>query len=110
MEKYLYFCETTTAPSTATHTGLYPTTSVTAVEAASITSTTVVLVPRDGTRTSEDKVTLTHASGDHKNVMADIAACVNSGSSSGPFIEVADRENNIFNVRGVTGVQITTAD
>ena len=74
------------------------------------TTTDILLVPRDGTGTTEDKVTLTHADLDHKNVMNSLVAMINAQKNNDPFVVVADAQNSIFNIDGVTAVTITSAD
>ena len=79
MERYLYFTNPndTGAPDTNAELAMYPTSSVTNIFAASATTTTINFVPRDGTGTTEDVVTLTHADGDHKNVMGALVSMIN---------------------------------
>ena len=110
MERYLYFVKTTDAPDATQEVALYPTSSVTAIEVASATTTDIILVPRDGTGTTEDNVTLTHASGDNKNVINALVAMINAQKNNDPFVVVADAQNSIFNIDGVTAVSITSAD
>tara|TARA_Y100000592_G_C5425042_1_gene295254 strand:- start:535 stop:867 length:333 start_codon:yes stop_codon:yes gene_type:complete len=110
MERYLYFVKTTDAPDATQEVALYPTSSVTAIEVASATTTDILLVPRDGTGTTEDKVTLTHADLDHKNVINSLVAMINAQKNNDPFVVVADAQNSIFNIDGVTAVSISSAD
>ena len=110
MERYLYFVKTTDAPDATQEVALYPTSSVTAIEAASATTTDILLVPRDGSGTTEDKVTLTHADLDHKNVMNALVAMINAQKNNDPFVVVADAQNSIFNINGVTAVSIASTD
>ena len=67
-------------------------------------------MPRDGTGSTEDKVTLTHADLDHKNVMNALVAMINAQKNNDPFVVVADAQNSIFNINGVTAVTISSAD
>jgi len=110
MERYLYFVKTTDAPDATQEVALYPTSNVTAIEAASATTTDILLVPRDGTGTTEDKVTLTHADLDHKNVINALVAMINAQKNNDPFVVVADAQNSIFNINGVTAVSIASTD
>jgi len=110
MERFLYFVKTTDAPDANAELAMYPTSSVTAIEAATATTTDIIVVPRDGTGTTEDKVTLTHADLDHKNVMNALVAMINAQKNNDPFVVVADAQNSIFNIDGVTAVSITSPD
>jgi hypothetical protein len=112
MERYLYFCnpDDTGAPNTTGEVAMYPTSSVTNIFAASATTTTINFVPRDGTGTTEDKVVLTHADGDHKNVMNALVSMINAEKNNSPFQVVSDKENSVFNITGVTACAITSAD
>jgi hypothetical protein len=110
MERFLYFVKTTDAPDANAELAMYPTSSVTGIDAISLTQTNIRLVPRDGTGTTEDNVTLTHASGDNKNVMNALVAMINAQKNKDPFVVVADAQNSIFNIDGVTAVSITSAD
>tara|TARA_R100000458_G_C8260719_1_gene236248 strand:+ start:1309 stop:1647 length:339 start_codon:yes stop_codon:yes gene_type:complete len=112
MERYLYFTnpDDTGAPNQTNEIAMYPTSAVRAIIAASATTTTIDLVPRDGTISSEDTVTLTHADGDHKNVMSELAAMINAEKNNSPFQVVSDKENEVFNITGVTGCTISSAD
>ena len=110
MERYLYFVKTSDAPDATQEVALYPTSAVTAIEVASATTTDILFVPRDGVGTAEDKVTLTHADLDHKNVMNALVAMINAQKNNDPFVVVADAQNSIFNIDGVTAVGITSAD
>jgi hypothetical protein len=55
MERYLYFTNPndTGAPNANAEVALYPTSAVTAIFAASLTTTTINFVPRDGAGTAE---------------------------------------------------------
>ena len=118
MERYLYFCNNdadgsgsaTDAPNTNAELAMSPTSSVRAIFAASATTTTVNLVPRDGSTTTEDVVTLTHADGNHKAVFNALVAIINAEKNNKPFAVVSDKENSIFNLPGVTACAITSAD
>jgi len=112
MERYLYFTNPndTGAPDTNLELAMYPTSSVTAIFAASATTTTINFVPRDGTGTSEDKVVLTHSDGDHKNVMGALVSMINAEKNKSPFQVVSDKEKSIFNISGVTACAITSPD
>jgi len=112
MERYLYFTNPndTSAPDATQELAMYPTSSVTAIFAASATTTTINFVPRDGTTTTEDVVTLTHADGDHKNVMGALVSMINAEKNNSPFQVVSDKEKSIFNISGVTACAITSAD
>ena len=110
MERYLYFTTTTTDLNGNTEVAMYPTSSVTAIFAASATETTINMVPRDGSVTTEDFVTLTHSEGDHKNVMSALVAMINAEKNNNPFVVVADKFNGIFNITGVTNCAVTSAD
>ena len=112
MERYLYFTNPNDsgAPNANAELAMYPTSSVTAIFAASATTTTINFVPRDGTSTTEDLVTLTHADGDNKNVMNELVAMINAEKNNSPFQVVADKEKSVFNISGVTACAITTAD
>ena len=112
MERYLYFTNPndTGAPDANAELAMYPTSSVTAIFAASATTTTINFVPRDGTGTTEDVVTLTHASGDNKNVISALVSMINAEKNISPFQVVSDKENSVFNISGVTACAITSAD
>lgn len=109
MERYLYFANPndTGAPDATAELAMYPTSAVTAIFAASATTTTINLVPADGTGTTEDVVVLTHADGDHKAVMDALVSMINAQGNNNPFQVVADKENSIFNIAGVTASAIT---
>tara|TARA_A200000159_G_scaffold161446_1_gene183414 strand:+ start:551 stop:877 length:327 start_codon:yes stop_codon:yes gene_type:complete len=108
MERYLYF--TDSAADGNADLAMYPTSSVTAVFAASATTTTINFVPRDGTGTTEDVITLTHSDGDHKNVMSDLVAIINAEKNNSPFAVVCDAINGVYNLGSVTSLAITSAD
>jgi|TARA_R110000823_G_scaffold299708_1_gene420434 hypothetical protein len=112
MERYLYFTNPNDAgaPNANAELAMYPTSSVTAIFAASATTTTINLVPRDGTGTTEDVVTLTHVDGDHKNVIGALVAMINAEKNNSPFVVIADKEKGVFNINGVTACAITSAD
>ena len=112
MERYLYFTNPNDAgaPDTNAELAMYPTSSVTNIFAASATTTTINFVPRDGTRTTEDVVTLTHADGDHKTVMSELVAIINAEKNNSPFQVISDKESSVFNITGVTACAITSAD
>jgi hypothetical protein len=112
MERYLYFTNPSgsAAPDGGTELAMYPTSSVTNIFAASATTTTINFVPRDGTGSSEDLVTLTHTDGDHKNVMGALVSMINAEKNNSPFQVVSDKEKSIFNITGVTACAITSAD
>lgn len=111
MERFLYFVKTSDAPDATQEVALFPTSSVTALEGGAASNTTIIrLVPRDGTGTTEDIVTLTHAANDQKNVMNALVAMINAQKNKDPFVVVADAQNSIFNIDGVTAVSITSAD
>ena len=108
MERYLYF--TDSAADGDNDLALRPTSSVRAIFAASATTTTINLEPRDGTGTTEDLVTLTHADGDHKAVMNDLVAIINAERNNNPFAVVCDAINGVYNIKGVTALTIAGAD
>ena len=103
MERYLYFTNPNdpggNTPNATQELAMYPTSSLTNIFAASATTTTINFVPRDGTRTTEDVVTLTHADGDHKAVFNALVAMIN-----------AEKNNSPFNINGVTACAITSID
>lgn len=112
MERYLYF---TDPAGSATSDGdaeiaMYPTSSVTCMFAASATTTKINMVPRDGTETTEDIITLTHASGGSKDVIDALVSMINAEKNKHPFQVVADDANGVYNIAGVTACDITTAD
>jgi len=106
MERFLYFVKTTDAPDANGEVALYPTSSLTSIEPSSSSTARTVLrfVPRDGTVTTEDSVTLDHADGDHKKVFNGVVALVNAQKNKDPFVVAADDQNSIYNIDGVTGV------
>ena len=108
MERYLYFTDSDITGNADL--ALYPTSSVTAIFAASATTTTINFVPRDGTGTTEDVIVLTHDDGDHKAVMSDLVAIINAGISKNPFAVVCDAINGVYNVGSVSSLAITSAD
>ena len=112
MERYLYFTNPndTGAPNANAELAMYPTSAVTCIFAASATTTTINLVPRDGTVSAEDVITLTHADGDHKNVMNELVAMINAEKNKNPFQVVSDKEKSVFNITGVTACAITSPD
>jgi len=110
MERFLYFVKTTDAPDATQEVALYPTSSVTSIEPGSATTTVINLVPRDGSGTTEDTVTLTHTDGDHKNVINGLVSIINAQKNNDPFAVVADAQNSTFNIAGVTAVAISSAD
>ena len=86
MERYLYFTNPDSgAPDANAELAMYPTSSVTAIFAASATTTTINFVPRDGTGSTEDVVTLTHADGDHKSVIGALVSMINAEKNNSPF-------------------------
>jgi hypothetical protein len=111
MERYLYFTNPNSgAPDANQELAMYPTSSVTAIFASDATHTTINMIPRDGTFQFEDTVILTHADGDHKNVMGALVSMINAEKNNSPFVVVADTENGVFNINGVTACAITSAD
>ena len=112
MERYLYFTNPndTGAPNANAELAMYPTSAVTCFFASTATRTTINFVPRDGTGTTEDVVTLTHASGDNKNVISALVSMINAEKNNSPFQVVSDKENSVFNISGVTACAITSAD
>jgi hypothetical protein len=110
MERYLYFTTTTGTLDNNAEVAMYPTSSVTAINAASATTTRINMVPRDWAGTTEDVVTLTHIDGDHKNVMTALVAIINAEKNNNPFAVVADEFNGIFNITGVTNCAVVSAD
>ena len=77
---------------------------------ASATTTEVKFTNRAGTAVISDIIVLTHAKNDHKNVMKALASLANTERTNAPFVVVADVENSIFNIDGVTACAITSAD
>ena len=112
MERYLYFTnpDDTGAPDANAEIAMYPTSAVTCFFASTATRTTINFVPRDGTVNDEDKIVLIHAEGDHKNVMSELVAMINAEKNNSPFQVVSDKEKSVFNITGVTGCIITSAD
>ena len=118
MEKYLYFVDTSgnASPAGNQQMAMYPTSSIRAIFASSATETRINLTPRDGVIPTdggagvEDLVKITHADGDHKAVMSALVAMINSEKNNNPFIVVGDKEHGIFNIAGVTDVDITSND
>lgn len=114
MERYLYFTNPndTGAPDSNAEVAMYPTSSVTAIFAASATTTTINLVPRDGAAAGDDHdtIVLTHTSGGHKVVMDELVSMINAEKNNSPFQVVSDKENSVFNLTGVTACAITSAD
>tara|TARA_R100000951_G_C2628989_1_gene177006 strand:- start:759 stop:1091 length:333 start_codon:yes stop_codon:yes gene_type:complete len=110
MERYLYFVKTSDAPDATQEVALYPTSSVTAIEGGSSTSTVVRLVPRDGSGTTEDKITLSHGVNNQKVVMNSLVSLINAQKNKDPFVVAFDAENDIINIEGVTAVSIASAD
>ena len=111
MERYLYFTNPNSgAPDGNQELALYPTSSILAIFASSATETKINMLPRDGAGTAEDIIRLTHADGDHKAVMNALVAMINAEKNNNPFVVVADKENGIFNISGVTAVHITSND
>lgn len=112
MERYLYFTNPNDsgAPNAAGELAMYAVSNCNGFFARGATTTTVSFVPRDGTGSTEDYVTLTHADGDHKNVFNALVEMINARKNKSPFQVVSDKENSIFNISGVTACTITTAD
>lgn len=109
MEKYLYFTSQTTVDSNA-DAALYPASHMTIMNPASATTTEIKFVNRAGTAVILNTVTLTHAENDHKNVMKALASLASTERTNAPFVVVADTENGIFNIDGVTACAIVSAD
>lgn len=109
MEKYLYFSSVSTVDSNA-DAALYPASHMTIMNPASATTTEVKFVNRAGTAVILNTVVLTHTKNDHKNVMKALASLANTERTNAPFVVVADTENSIFNIDGVTACAITSAD
>ena len=109
MEKYLYFSSVSTVDSNA-DAALYPASHMTIINPASINTTEVKFINRAGTAVILNTVVLTHAENDHKNVMKALASMVNTERTNAPFVVVADKENSIFNIDGVTACAIVSAD
>ena len=114
MERYLYFTNPndTGAPNANAELAMYPTSSVRAIFASAATTTTINFAPRDGAAAGDDHdtVVLTHADGDHKNVMSALVSMINAEKNNKPFQVVSDKENGVFNISGVTACAITSAD
>tara|TARA_B100000902_G_C27080317_1_gene798574 strand:+ start:112 stop:456 length:345 start_codon:yes stop_codon:yes gene_type:complete len=112
MERYLYFTDPSGAavPDGDAEIAMYPTSSVTCIFAASATTTTINMVPRDGTETTEDVITLTHTSGGNKVVIDGLVSMINAEKNNNPFQVVADDANGVYNIAGVTACNITSAD
>jgi len=109
MEKYLYFSSTTPVDS-LNDASLYSASKMTIMNPASATTTEVKFTNRAGTAVISDIIVLTHAKNDHKNVMKALASLANTERTNAPFVVVADVENSIFNIDGVTACAITSAD
>ena len=109
MEKYLYFTSETTVDSNA-DAALYPASHMTIMNPASATTTEIKFVNRAGTAVILNTVTLTHTENDHKNVMKALASLASTERTNAPFVVVADTENGIFNIDGVTACAIVSAD
>ena len=114
MERYLYFTnpDDTGAPNDNGELAMYPTSAVTCFFASTATRTTINFVPRDGADNTagEDTIVLIHAEDDHKNVMSELVAMINAEKNNSPFQVVSDKEKSVFNITGVTGCIITSAD
>jgi len=109
MEKYLYFSSVSTVDSNA-DAALYSASNMTIMNPASATTTEVKFINRAGTAVVLNTVTLTHTKNDHKNVMKALASLANTERTNAPFVVVADKENEIFNIDGVTACAIVSAD
>tara|TARA_R100000935_G_C2744304_1_gene127153 strand:- start:126 stop:476 length:351 start_codon:yes stop_codon:yes gene_type:complete len=116
MERYLYFTNPNDAgaPNATQELAMYPTSSMFAFNAASATTTEILIFPRDGVdgtaSATNDKIVITHADFDHKNVMSSLVSIINAEKNNNPFVVVADKEKGIFNITGVTACAITSAD
>lgn len=110
MEKYLYFTATTGDINANAEVAMYPSSSIRAIETGSATETSIYLTPRDGSISTEDTVTLTHADGAHKSVMHSLVQLINADKNKSPFVVAADLHNGVFNIEGVTSVGISSAD
>ena len=109
MENYLYFTSVATVDSNA-DAALYPASNMTIMNPATATTTEIKFVNRAGTAEILNTVVLTHAKNDHKNVMSALTSMANTESTNSPFVVVADKQNSIFNINGVTACAITSAD
>jgi len=111
MERYLYFSNPNSgAPDETQETAMYATSSLLGAAPASAITTSLHFAPRDGGASPADIVTLTHTSGGHKAVFDGIASLVNAEKNNMPFQVVADVENSIFNISGVTACSIASTD
>jgi len=111
MERYLYFSNPNSgAPDATQETALYATSSLLGASAASITTTSLHFAPRDGGTNPADIVTLTHTRNGHKAVLDGVASLINAEKNNMPFQVVADVENSIFNISGVTACSIASTD
>lgn len=110
MEKYLYFTSTTGDINANAEVAMYPSSSIRAIECPSATTTKLYVAPRDGSVSTEDSVVLTHADGAHKSVIHSLVQLINADKNKSPFVVAADLKNGVFNIEGVTGVAITSAD
>ena len=111
MEKYLYFSSVSSVGSGPNaDAALYPASNMIIMNPASATTTEVKFNSRSGVAAVVDTVTLTHAKNDHKNVMKAFASMANTERTNAPFVVVADKENSIFNIDGVTACAIVSAD
>tara|TARA_R110000822_G_scaffold5394_2_gene22980 strand:+ start:1175 stop:1510 length:336 start_codon:yes stop_codon:yes gene_type:complete len=111
MERYLYFSNPDSgAPNQTQETAMYATSSFLGAAAASATTTTLHFAKRSGATNPADTVTLTHTSGGHKVIFEGIASMVNAAKNNMPFQVVADVENSIFNISGVTACVIASTD
>ena len=111
MEKYLYFSSASSVGSTPNaDAALYPASHMTIMNPASATTTEVKFVNRAGTAVILNTVTLTHKENDNKNVMKALASMASTEKTNAPFVVVADKENSIFNIDGVTACASVSAD
>jgi hypothetical protein len=110
MEKFLYFTTTVGDINDTQEVALYPVSNLTSFNCPTATTTVLNFVPRDGTFTTEDVVTLEHADGAHKSVIHSVVQLVNADNNKSPFIVAADKKNGVFNIEGVTSVTVSSAD
>ena len=95
MENYLYFAEAdiNTGGSIAAREGLcVPASSYIGADAISATTTTFSFQSIEGSDEGVVEVTLTHGSGNNKETIRGVMACINAHPNKGGFIVVADAD------------------
>tara|TARA_R100000541_G_scaffold53612_1_gene61765 strand:+ start:702 stop:1061 length:360 start_codon:yes stop_codon:yes gene_type:complete len=119
MENYLYFANNGNNDA-AKDSIMKPASQLFGIMALSNTTTDIVFLPKDGTETTGDKITLTHTAGKFKEIADEFASLLNSARvNTNNFTVVADLNANLpanegaisaTGLSGVSALTITTDD